>query len=763
VKRTRSQPDPARSGGPGAAPRRHDGSESAAPDGIARRWSLSRLAPLLALLAVAAVYAASHMDIGVDTWVSLAGGRHVLAHGVTLDDPFSFDSRQPPPPAGGALARLAAWLHPTGWINQNWLTHVLLAWLAGSFGLSALAAWKLLTYALVAALLLVNARLRRAEPILAVALAAGALLASRQFFEVRAQDVTNLLAVVLMLLLTAAVLRAPRVAWLVVPLFAIWGNVHGGFIWGLLALAQFAAAGAVSARLGGRVLAVPPPTLRLLAIAAAGALVAVVAASPYRLANLTHPLVISVSSDAREWRGVFEWMPLARGTAGEKAAFVGSALAALLAAGLVLRRPAPPRGSRPGGKTANADPTRALDLGSAAILLVTTAMAVTSRRFLPMAYLVGAPLVAQWLTAAGERLFAGRPTAAAPDPAGMRRLLLPAAWLAVAAVAAACLVPLSRTYRGPWPFDDRHDSIGDRLLLTAGEPWGACRFVTLNGLQGRLWNFWEAGGFWSWCQPADPVTGRVAAQVAIDGRAQAAFDIGVYRWHDLLEYGGPQGMAADRDGRQPGAAELAAIREWVSHRLTADGIWMAHVAQRNLDTPLARALLTLPGWQVVYVDANHFLFVDDATPQGHAVVARVDGGAAAFPDEVSALLTRAFRASRAGLPDGPTRVLALARQAWALKPTTRAAGLAALAASDASCADAGASFLQEIVDDQLRLGAQHAREPGYYERLVGAVTAARFLEQSAGARGDLEARKRAAGQRIWLAQEADRAAALSEW
>ncbi len=747
-----------------------DRREGAASDRTARSWALGRLAPFLLLLVIAVLHAASHMDIGVDTWVSLAGGRQVIAHGVTLTDPFSYDSRQPGSvaPGSGFLTRLAAWLHPTGWINQNWLTHVVFAWLEETFGLDALAVWKLLNYLLVAALLLANARLRRAQPVLAVLLTAGALLASRQFFEVRAQDITNLLAAALMLLLTVTILRAPRAVWLVVPLFAVWGNVHGGFVWGLITLGLCLAAGHAAPRLGGNLLAVPPATLRATAIAAAGALAAVVIASPYRLANLTHPLVISVSADARVWRNVFEWLPLARGTAAERVIFVIAAAITVLAALVSLKPAVAARAARPASPVGAApDATRAFDLGAATVLLLTGAMAVTSRRFLPMAYLVGAPLLAQWLTGAGERLLGDRRGArderSAWPARAAARLALPLSWLIAVAVAAAYLIAFGQAYFGPWPFDDRRGSVADRLLLTAGEPWGACRFVALNRVAGRMWNFWEAGGFWARCQQSDPGSGRIALQIAIDGRAQAAYDVAVYRWHDQLEAGGPTGSSVESAGRQASADEQAAIRTWVAKRLADDGIWVAHIAQRNLDSQLALALLSLPSWQAVYVDANHFFLVDGATPQGRELAARVDSGAAAFPDEVSRLLTRAYRALHTGATDGPATALALSRQAWALRPTARAVGLAAAAGTDPGRADEASTFFQGIVDDQLTLGSQHAREPGYYERLAGAATAARLLEQAAVNRGDAGARRRAAEERAWLAQEADRVALLSEW
>jgi hypothetical protein len=278
-----------------------------------------------------------------------------------------------------------------------------------------------------------------------------------------------------------------------------------------------------------------------------------------------------------------------------------------------------------------------------------------------------------------------------------------------------------------------------------------------------MWNFWESGGFWARCQQPDPATGRIPVQIAIDGRAQAAYDVAAYRWHDQLEVGGPTGLAVATAGRQPGADEQAAIRTWVARKLADDGIWIAHIAQRDLDSQLALALLSQPGWQAVYVDANHFLLVDGATPQGRDLAARVDSGAAAFPDEDSSLLTHAYRALGGGAQGGPARALALARRAWAVQPSTRAVGLAAAAGTDPSCAEETAAFFKGIVDDQLTRGSLDALQAGSYERLVGAVTAARFLEQEAGARSDVAARRRAAGQHAWLVQEANRVSLLSEW
>lgn len=732
-----------------------------------REWRLAAIAPLALLLVVAVAYATSHTEFGVDTWVSLAGGRYILAHGVTTADPFAFDSRRPEPlPAdAGFPARLEAWLLPTGWINQNWLTHVFFAVVAGRFGLDALVLWKVLTCLLVALVLVATARRRHAAPALAFLLPAAALLAGRQFFEIRAQEATNLLAVTLMLLLTLAALRPSRTLWLAVPLFALWGNIHGGFVWGLLALAVFCAASVVAAWIGHGFVMVEGRVLRRVAAVLAASLVATVALSPYRLANLTHPLLISFSADAGMWRSVWEWRPLVDGTAAERWTFIAAVLVALVGAIIALREGAaavaPPRAAPP-------DPTRALDLGSAAVLAMTATMAVTSRRFLPMTYLVAAPLLAQWLTQAWRRYAPRRAAPVVPEAATLlvlrpRGAALALCWLVAVGLAAAVFAPLARTLFGPWPLDDRRVSVADRMLQTVGQPWDACRFVSLNRVHGRLWNFWSSGGFWEWCQSGDPTPVTIPLQVSIDGRAQAAYGVETARWYNMLDIGGPAALRAEREGREPTADEVAAIRPWVATQLGDAQVWIAHVGQRDEDSQLARALFNLPNWEVVYADAHDTLLADATTAQGRALSAAVDGGAARFPDAASELLTRAYRSLRYVGPENAAQALALARKAYAARPSQRAVTLATAAALDPATQAEAATFTAAIVGQLESDREVILRHHGSYERLVAAVTAARFLEQVAATRGDAAGRDRAAERLASLAQEANRLVGESEW
>ncbi len=84
-------------------------------------------------------HACTHMVAAGDTWVAMACGRHFVNHGVNTIEPFSDNSHK----AGPTEAEIQTWpswaqwitnkvgietvkkWHPTGWIDQNWLTHVM--------------------------------------------------------------------------------------------------------------------------------------------------------------------------------------------------------------------------------------------------------------------------------------------------------------------------------------------------------------------------------------------------------------------------------------------------------------------------------------------------------------------------------------------------------------------------------------------------------------------------------------------------------------
>ncbi|MBN2315682.1 MAG: hypothetical protein JXM79_17270, partial [Sedimentisphaerales bacterium] len=119
---------------------------------------------------ILALHACTHMVAAGDTWVAMACGRHFVHHGVDTVEPFSANSHKtgPTPEEIETWPEWAKWivdkvglktvkaLHPTGWINQNWLTHVIFYLLTPkssyadgvSFSSNALVYWKFTLYIL---------------------------------------------------------------------------------------------------------------------------------------------------------------------------------------------------------------------------------------------------------------------------------------------------------------------------------------------------------------------------------------------------------------------------------------------------------------------------------------------------------------------------------------------------------------------------------------------------------------------------------------
>lgn len=152
-----------------------------------------------------------------DVWWHLAIGRYILAHGIPAQEPFSF-------------------LHAANpWVGQQWLYEVGLARLValGGPGIASLAMGVVASSALLVAALSIPPSRRPAGPWLAAALILGALIAA-QLVGVRGQVITLFGAAAVLYVVMRW--REGSTRWLLVlpPLFALWANLHAGFITGLV-------------------------------------------------------------------------------------------------------------------------------------------------------------------------------------------------------------------------------------------------------------------------------------------------------------------------------------------------------------------------------------------------------------------------------------------------------------------------------------------------------------------------------------------------
>jgi hypothetical protein len=178
--------------------------------GLGVPWAWIAAVALAASLPYALKMAADH-----DLWWHVRTGQLILEQrALPTADPFSFT-------ATGA-----------GWTNHEWLSDTVLAVIYSSGGDRALSVWRTgLLFAVLAALAALLWR-RLPHPLFVLA---GVLLVTpliRIFINLRPHSYTYLFALLLLLLLEAARQR-PRLWWGLPPLFALWTNLHGGFVLGV--------------------------------------------------------------------------------------------------------------------------------------------------------------------------------------------------------------------------------------------------------------------------------------------------------------------------------------------------------------------------------------------------------------------------------------------------------------------------------------------------------------------------------------------------
>ncbi|MCD4831822.1 MAG: hypothetical protein K8R02_08495 [Anaerohalosphaeraceae bacterium] len=217
-----------------------------------------------------ALHASTHMVGAGDTWVAMACGRHFIDQGVDTNEPFSANShREGPteeevknwPSLAQKITKIVGldtvrYWHPTGWVNQNWLTHVIFYWLTHDSPLAdaetfdkpiegqnisynSLVYWKYGLYIITIIAVYYTGRVLGANPALSAVFACFALFVGRTFLDIRPAGFSNMLTAVLLLIFVLTVYRNYLFIWLIVPLGVLWCNLHGGYVYMFLVLVPF--------------------------------------------------------------------------------------------------------------------------------------------------------------------------------------------------------------------------------------------------------------------------------------------------------------------------------------------------------------------------------------------------------------------------------------------------------------------------------------------------------------------------------------------
>ncbi|WP_008293600.1 hypothetical protein [Congregibacter litoralis] len=388
--------------------------------------------------------------MGSDLWWHIAAGREVIQQGSPwLVDDWSFTEQ------GSA------------WHNHEWLADLLFYGWVRVFGVASLVIWKwsliIATFCLFQQLLT-----RISGNALAALLACTAAVAiAAPFLDMRPQ-LYSLLGLAVLLELT--LFRSPRLKALL-PLFLVWVNLHGGFVFGLMVLA---------------IVLFPWRECSLAALRRAAftwsacALICLV--NPDGLRIFCLPLVYALNADSPyrslgEWRSPFE-------AGGITSAWYAYSLVIGAALSLTWLLPAVRRRVR-------------FSPELVAIAVLSAAMSATSRRFIILWAMAFALLLAPFAGALLRQKL-------------VQPLMLPAL-LALTIWGGLRVAPYSL-------------SSGIAFHYLTAEyvfPHGLADFVEANDLQGKTFAFYNWGGYLHWRSDG-------ALKVFIDGRANTLFDDATY-------------------------------------------------------------------------------------------------------------------------------------------------------------------------------------------------------------------------------------------
>ena len=508
-----------------------------------------------------------------DLFRALAGGRDALAGRLGAPDDWSFTT------AGRV------------WLNQNWGSGVLFAATYALGGDTGLLVLKALLLLVVAGAIALAARVRDVGWPLAVLVATAALAASRSFLDLRPTLVSLGFLALLDWVLTGAWAR-PRWIWFAVPLIAVWANSHGGFIFGLGLLALWTAFAVVTDR-----------HARPAAIAALAASLASAAfLNPFGIANLTHPFVVAAQP---AWRTVAEWMPLFGAPVSFGSRWEACAFAGLLALSTVARLVVGRRDTAEAHRASAHDatvvaapaPPRGRVLFDVAATLVVVVMAVRARRFVPLALVVLAPLLAAQLQWWQHRV---------TSPWLTRVLAL---GLGIAVLVAA--PPIVRRYAPANPIFAGRTTF-ERMIDEPTFPTEAAAFLRDNHIGGRAYAAWEWEGYLRWTNT--PVT------VLIGGRAQQVYDEATLALHDNLKAGAVDARTA-LGSQQVGLAILP---------LTAPYAEVVNGLVYGDETT----------WAYLYSDGRHAVLIDTARPELEAAANALQAGTLRYASPGTAATSR---------------------------------------------------------------------------------------------------------------------------
>lgn len=387
---------------------------------------------------------------GSDLWWHLAAGREILqTQTLWMVDDWSFSTH------GGV------------WQNHEWLSDIIFYGWASAFGVKSLVYWKWLVVVFTF-IALQQVLFRQSGSAFASLLCAGiAIAVAAPFIDVRPHLYTLLNFSILLLLL----LNRTSATWVVAGLFVVWVNLHGGFFFGIMALS---------------ILLFPWRDITLENFRAAFVIgfICVLACflNPSGVKAFLYPLTYAFDSSS-PFKGLGEWHPPFKPGGIQSPYFFWMLLAApLVALAYVL----------PAVRRASSVPWEGILLTG-----LTLAMALTSRRFIPIFAMSFAVMLAPLLGLVLHKLRAEKFDAT----------------FAVLALGFALFRMLPYPLAAPPAYH--------YLTAEYSYPIDTINYMKANQLMGNVYALYNWGGYIHWRTDGD-------LKVYIDGRADTIYSAETY-------------------------------------------------------------------------------------------------------------------------------------------------------------------------------------------------------------------------------------------
>ena len=720
----------------------------------------------LAML-IFAIHSSTHMVGAGDTWVAMACGRHFLNHGVDTVEPFSANSHKAGPTQEDikhwpALARWIAdkagidtvkYWHPTGWVNQNWLTHTIFYWLthespvadAENFSYNSLVYWKFAIYIITVICIYYTCRVLSVHPLLATIFACFAMFVGRSFFDIRPAGFSNMLTAVFLLILALTTYRNALYIWLIVPLATFWCNLHGGYIYVFIMLAVFVGLNFLTIISKKRFVSIGKKAILHTIAASSAAFLATIIFNPFHLTNLTHTFVISFSKHAKMWRTVNEWHPAFewKNPVGDEIPFLIMYIIAwliLVAWMIILTMVLRAANAQSKKKLKNLDDYQLpkVDLALMAIAALTIYMAIRSRRFIPIAAIVSCPIIAMFVEqmvcsiVAAYNLHKQSCFCLRPMPKKFQSAFAIAGAVAVLFFGTWWGLKYKKVYLEPWPTDTKLNSVFMRMTASDAKPFYAMQFIKDNKLKGKMFNYWTEGGFIAYGQEPDPNTGFTPLQLFMDGRAQAAYDTKAYEAWGAIMSGGPTVRSSRIKKRKLTARDYVKVNNWISEELRKRDVWLVMMPQGQFDSAFVKSFMYSTDWQVVFLNNRQKIIVDTKTPQGRKLFGGMFNGKTIYPDEFSEKLIQSHNMLLLGngknLKD---KGLDWAIEAFELKPAQVAVNKIIMAAKFPELKPKVDKFCKNSFDDFEKNKDAYILKDGYHDRIVAAMLTGSYLYRNA--------------------------------